>query len=93
MCAIEREDFETLGLDFKEHVAAQHNMWDYLFFRLYLESKDPVDFTGLETYCWEQQQKGRIHWFPIEKAIIIEGCARLAPFQPSPRRSASTSRA
>ena len=39
VCAIEREDFETLGLDFKQHVAAQHNMWDYLFFRLYLEAK------------------------------------------------------
>ena len=73
VCAIEREDFETLGLDFKEHVAAQHNMWDYLFFRLYLEAKDPADFTGLETYCWEQQQKQDIHWFPIKKAVIIEG--------------------
>ena len=46
MCAIEREDFETLGLDFKEHVAAQHNMWDYLFFRLYLEAKDPAHLTN-----------------------------------------------
>ena len=27
-------------------------MWDYLFFSLYLEQKDPTDFTGLETYCW-----------------------------------------
>ena len=71
--AIEREDFETLGLDFKEHVAAQHNMWDYLFFRLYLEAKDPSEFNGLETYCWEQQQEGRITWFPIKKAIVIEG--------------------
>ena len=43
------------------------------FFRLYLESKDPTDFNGLETYCWEQQQQGRITWFPIKKAIIIEG--------------------
>ena len=33
-------------------------MWDYMFFRLYLESKDPTDFTGLETYCWQQQQQG-----------------------------------
>jgi hypothetical protein len=62
-----------LGLDFKEHVEGQHNMWDYFFFRLYLEAKDPADFTGLETYCWEQQQKQDIHWFPIQKAVIIEG--------------------
>ena len=43
-------------------MVGQHNMWDYLFFRLYLEAKDPADFTGLETYCWEQQQKQDIHW-------------------------------
>merc|ERR1719272_159188 len=73
VCDIDREDFETLGLDFKDHVVGQHNMWDYLFFRLYLEAKDPADFTGLETYCWEQQQKQDIHWFPIKKAVIIEG--------------------
>ena len=48
-------------------------MWDYMFFKLYLEEKDPTDFTGLETYCWELIQQNKITWFPIKKAIIIEG--------------------
>ena len=52
VCDIEREDFERLSLDFKAHLRHEHNMWDYLFFSLYLEQKDPTEFNGLETYCW-----------------------------------------
>ena len=73
ICDIEREDFEQLGLNFREHITHEHNMWDYLMFRLYLEAKDPSDFNGLETYCWSMMQQGKITWFPIKKAIIIEG--------------------
>ena len=73
ICDIDREDFEQLGLNFREHIQHEHNMWDYLFFRLYLEAKDPSDFNGLETYCWSMMQQGKITWFPIKKAIIIEG--------------------
>ena len=73
VCDIDREDFEQLGLNFKAHLQNDHNMWDYMFFKLYLEEKDPTDFTGLETYCWELIQQNKITWFPIKKAIIIEG--------------------
>ena len=50
------------------HLKKEHNMWDYLFFSLYLEEKDPTDFTGLETYCWQLIQQKKITWFPIKKA-------------------------
>ena len=39
----------------------------------YLESKNPADFTGLETYCYTLQQQGKISWFPIKKAVVVEG--------------------
>lgn len=48
-------------------------MWDYVFFRFYLEQKDPIDFTGLETYCSQLIKEQKINWLPIKKAIIIEG--------------------
>jgi len=71
ICNIEREDFEQLGLPFKKHIREEHNMWDYAFFRLYLETKDESKYTGLETFCAEQIRENKIGWFPIKKAIVI----------------------
>jgi hypothetical protein len=31
ICNIEREDFERLGIDFKNHIKRYHNMWNYIF--------------------------------------------------------------
>jgi len=73
ICDIDREDFEQSNLNFKQHIKEEHNMWDYVFFRFYLEEKNPIDFTGLETYCHELIREQKINWLPIKKAIVIEG--------------------
>jgi len=73
ICDIDREDFEQVGLNFKAHIKEDHNMWDYVFFRFYLEAKDPTEFTGLETYCSKLIKEQKINWLPIKKAIVIEG--------------------
>jgi len=73
ICNIEREDFEQLNLDFKKHVREEHNLWDYAFFRLYLDKKEREDYSGLETYCADLIHKQNITWFPIKKAKVIEG--------------------
>lgn len=73
ICDIERDDFEKNNLNFKTHIKEDHNMWDYVFFRFYLEGKDPIDYTGLETYCAERIKSQQINWLPINRAIAIEG--------------------
>jgi len=73
VCNIDREDFEQNNLPFTHHIKHEHNLWDYVFFRMYLESKESVDYSGLESYCFAQIQEQKISWFPIKKAIIIEG--------------------
>ena len=32
---------------------AQHNMWSYFWFRIYLLGKDPFSFTGPEHYAFQ----------------------------------------
>jgi len=73
ICNIDREDFEQLNLDFKSHVRDEHNLWDYAFFRLYLDVKEQSEYSGLETYCADLLKQQQIGWFPIKKAKIIEG--------------------
>lgn len=38
----------TLPSDFNTHIKNEHNMWDYIFFLIYLKNKDPNEYTGIE---------------------------------------------
>jgi hypothetical protein len=38
------------GLNFAGHIATEHNMWDYMFFLIYLREKDSNDYTGIERW-------------------------------------------
>lgn len=40
-------------------------MWNYLFFIVYLQEKDPVEYTGIESYVSEKLKNHDIYWFPI----------------------------
>ena len=60
ICGIDRENFETLGLSFPNHISHDHNMWQYLWFRIHLDNKDSTSYTGQEqvlTVLQRQQKK------------------------------------
>ena len=76
ICNIDRDDFEKLGINFNRHTLRDHNMWKYLQFRLYLESIDVTEMTGQETYVHEILSERKISFYPIKKALVIEGRAQ-----------------
>jgi hypothetical protein len=69
-------DFETLGINFTEHCANEHNPEFYIFFHFYLLEKDPNDFTGQEHYVHSCIQQKLISFFPLKKAKRIQGLAQ-----------------
>jgi hypothetical protein len=73
ICGIEREAFETLGLSFATHIKQDHNMWKYLWFRIHLDTKDSTDYTGQEQYVQKLINAKKTTFFPIKKAMAIEG--------------------
>ena len=76
VCGIERDEFEQHGLSFDKHTKEDHNMWDYLFFKLHLAQKDSTEYTGQEQHVHDmiaQQRWGS--FFPIKKALAIQGLA------------------
>jgi hypothetical protein len=75
ICGIDRENFETLGLSFPNHISHDHNMWQYLWFRIHLDNKDSTSYTGQEQYVQDLIQSVPMitSFFPIKKAMIIEG--------------------
>ena len=54
ICNIDRYVFDRYAEGFEYHIEQDHNLWNYLFYILYLKSKDPTEFTGVESYVFEQ---------------------------------------
>eukprot|EP00824_Muranothrix_gubernata_P005809 TRINITY_DN17588_c0_g1_i1.p1 TRINITY_DN17588_c0_g1~~TRINITY_DN17588_c0_g1_i1.p1 ORF type:complete len:193 (-),score=45.55 TRINITY_DN17588_c0_g1_i1:9-587(-) len=72
VCSIDRDQIEHKGGGFIRHIKQEHNMWDYLFFRMYLDEKPRTEFTGQESYVRELIDKKEIKWFPINRAMSLE---------------------
>jgi inositol 1,4,5-triphosphate receptor type 1 len=61
-CGIAKDVFDDIGYTKKDqkgpsgggsntytdHIKQEHNMWDYMFFLIYLKAKNPNDYFGIE---------------------------------------------
>ena len=36
--------------DFEEHITKKHNIWNYLYYIAYIESKPETELSGIESY-------------------------------------------
>lgn len=69
ICNITREDFETSNVSFSTHIKEEHNMWQYIWYFIYLQERDATEFTGIEQVCFDKIQSGEaIHFLPLRVA-------------------------
>ena len=47
---LERVKFENKEVTFEEHIKHEHSLWHYLFFIVYIKTKESTEFTGPESY-------------------------------------------
>jgi hypothetical protein len=71
ICGFERKNFEKDDKDFEEHRLHEHNLWDYVYYLIYLKSKDPLEYTGLEYYVNEKFTHRNTNWFPIQRTKYL----------------------
>jgi hypothetical protein len=77
VCGIDKTRFDSDGQKkgiqrgFKMHVASEHNMWDYLFFLVYLRHKPITEYTGAESFLAKCIEEENIEWVPMNKAITL----------------------
>lgn len=54
ICGNLKADFDRLQSKtsggFREHIKINHYMWNYLYFIAYIYWKDPIDYSGIESY-------------------------------------------
>jgi len=72
ICGIDAAEFERHGNGFKHHQVYEHSIWDYCYCRIYLESKEESEYTGVETYIDDKiKDDTAASFFPIDRAISI----------------------
>jgi len=53
---------------FEQHIQNDHNMWNYVFFFLYLREKPVIQYTAQESYVSDLLNSRNITFFPIQQS-------------------------
>ncbi len=73
ICGIEKNTFNrTLDRTaFRTHITHDQNLWNYLYFIMYIWQQDKDDDDGLESYVRKCIDAKDLIWFPMNKAIRL----------------------
>ena len=47
-------------------------MWNYIFFKSYIEFKDSTEYNGNESYIKKKIESKDLGWFPIKRAKSVK---------------------
>jgi hypothetical protein len=72
ICGLERGRFDNKQITFEHHNEFEHNLWHYLYFIVWLQIKDPTEFTGPESYVAACITNRNRDWFPRMQAISLK---------------------
>ena len=72
ICGIERKIFEKKGMNFDIHKGVQHNLWDYVFYLVYLQTLDTQSLTGFEYFVFSQFKNKSTAWLPINQTLFLK---------------------
>lgn len=71
ICDISREVFEKDAKSFENHVRYEHNLWNYLYYIVFLKSKPKLDYNGTESYIYKKIKSDDLSWFPMNRAMSL----------------------
>jgi hypothetical protein len=76
ICDIEPEDFEQFNVRYSDHIKQDHNMWQYIWLKIYLRDKDRVQYSGMEMHVAPFLMRHSPRCMPIKKSRAIQGKVR-----------------
>ena len=74
ICGIDKPVFDRASdtpNGFKTHIRFDHNMWNYLFFIVYIWEQDKDDDDGLEQFVRRSLDANDLSWFPMNRAMRL----------------------
>nr|CAB3265843.1 ryanodine receptor 3 [Phallusia mammillata] len=78
ICTIGNDYFDQVPHGFDTHTMQEHNLANYMFFLMHLINKDETEYTGQETYVWQQYQERCWEFFPAGDCFRKQYEAELA---------------
>ena len=73
ICNFERLIFEKQKQGgFERHIKNDHNLWQYIYYIVHLNTKSSSNYTGIETYVFQKLQDQDYTWIPRQKAMCLE---------------------
>jgi hypothetical protein len=63
ICNLDRNKFDSTS-GFRKHITEDHNVWQYVYFIVYLQSKDDTEYNGIESYCSAMIVAQEVSWIP-----------------------------
>jgi len=72
ICSQSREILEKIPGGFDFHQAHEHSTENYVHFIIYLNRKNPLDFTGPEQFVYQQARKMKISFFPLGQSMSLQ---------------------
>jgi len=72
ICGQDSHLFDRHGFGFQNHIKMDHNMWQYLYFILFLQQKDHNEYTGQESYVAAKVKQMDWSFVPLGKALVLE---------------------
>lgn len=72
VCGLAKFELDTKGEGWYRHIYESHNVYNYLYFLIYLDKKDIGDCSGVEKFAKELSERNDIAFFPIGRSMSIE---------------------
>lgn len=73
ICSLDSYNFLNVDGQFNRHIKKDHNMWDYVYFTMYLENTTVAQRTHHEIYLHQElMEKQSIKPFPVLRAMTLK---------------------
>jgi len=72
ICSLKRDVFERKRIAFTQHAENDHNVWNYVYYRMYVDKKPNGQLTAIEGELKEKINKQDISFFPIRRALVLQ---------------------
>jgi hypothetical protein len=72
ICSLNRDQLEKIEEGFEYHTRREHNTWEYLYFIIYIKTKEPSEYTGIESYIAEKLAANDVSFVPLYHSLSLE---------------------
>jgi len=68
ICQLSKDECLFRNIDFDNHIKGIHNLWNYVYFLVYLHINNSNEFNSVENLVWDKLNDNDFNWIPIQKS-------------------------